>query len=80
MATKHLSPEMMKFLVANSLKKDKFVVQSAGGTPDGAGISFKAMSESGFITVTGVLADPQADLPLEDDENEDDVGDDKEPN
>lgn len=62
---KELSEEMLKFLVANSLKKDKFEVHTAAVNDDGNGIDFTALSESGMIRVSGTFADPQEELELE---------------
>lgn len=62
---KELSEEMLKFLVANSLKKDKFEVHTASVGEDGTSIEFTARSESGMISVSGSFADPQEDLELE---------------
>jgi len=63
---KQLSEEMLKYLVTNALKKDKFVVTSASG--DGDQINFEAQSESKMISVSGTFADPQEKLELEPDE------------
>jgi hypothetical protein len=65
---KQLSEEMLKFLVTNSLKKDKFEVHTAAVGDDGASIDFTAMSESGFIRVEGSFANPQLDLEEQDQE------------
>lgn len=73
MAKKALSQETLKFLVASSLKKDKFVVQSAAANKEGDGIDFVAVSDSGFIRVHGSLRDPQEEMPLETDPDDDDV-------
>lgn len=62
---KQLSEEMLKFLVANSLKKDKFEVRKASVGADGESIDFEAKSESGMISVSGTFADPQEALELE---------------
>lgn len=70
MAKKQLSEEMLKYLVANALKKDKFEVRAAAAGDDGASITFQAMSESGMIRVEGTLADPQEELELEEQEAE----------
>lgn len=63
---KQLSEEMLKYLVTNALKKDKFVVTAARG--DGDSIHFEATSESKMVTVSGTFADPQEQLDLEGDE------------
>lgn len=63
---KQLSEEMLKYLVANALKKDKLVVTSARG--DGDSIHFEAVSESKMVSVSGTFADPQQELELESEE------------
>ena len=75
MAKKQLSQEMLKYLVANSLKKDKFEVHTAAIGDDGDSITFTAVSESGNVRVEGTFADPQEELELE--EQEPEGGDDR---
>lgn len=68
MAKKQLSQELLKYLVANSLKKDKFEVHTASIGDDGDSIKFSAVSESGNVRVEGTFADPQEELELEEQE------------